>query len=83
VSCLQQSGTDRYAEAEACSTKQTQKGMFGKYVDERKLNDKEKNFMKLRNLTLQARVECLIDHFHRQIIGMSLISTHVKISNVM
>lgn len=26
----------------------------------------------MRNLTLQARIKCLIDHFYRQIIGVSL-----------
>jgi hypothetical protein len=39
VSCLQQSGTDRYAEVEACSTKPKHKGMLGKYVGEGKFNN--------------------------------------------
>jgi len=63
------------------STTSTQKRMFRKFVGEKNLMF-NKRLQILDELTLQARIEGLTDHFHRQIVGVSPNSMQVNISMV-
>ena len=79
---LQQSGTDGHAEAQPCSPQLQHKKECSENLLTKENLMLTKKLQILDELTLQARIEGLTDHFHRQIVGVSLTSMQVYISKV-
>jgi len=74
-SCLQQSGTDGHAEAQPCSPQLQHKKECSENMLAKENLMMKKQIQALMNLTLQARLERLKDHFHTQTIDVALKST--------